>query len=83
MHDPKVYEDPEVFNPDRYLESDTGTKKGYKNDIVQRDNLTFGGGRVGGLRLSLVPNQLVADPSYAQRMCAGMHVAKYSLVSLP
>ncbi|KAI0088621.1 cytochrome P450 [Irpex rosettiformis] len=58
LHDPEVYDDPEVFNPDRYMESDVGTKKDHENDIGQRNDLTFGGGR---------------------RICAGMHVAKYSL----
>ncbi|KAI0793050.1 cytochrome P450 [Irpex lacteus] len=58
LHDPEVYEDPEMFKPDRYMESDVGTKKEHENDIGQRNDLTFGGGR---------------------RVCAGMHVANYSV----
>ena len=46
LHDPEVHEDPEIFNPDRYMESDAAIDKGHPNDIGQRDDLTFGGGRV-------------------------------------
>ncbi|KAI0088620.1 cytochrome P450 [Irpex rosettiformis] len=57
FHDPEVYNNPEIFNPDRYMESEIGTKKSHENDIGQRNDLSFGGGR---------------------RVCAGIHVAKYS-----
>lgn len=46
LHDPEIYEDPEIFSPDRYILSDVGTKKQYEDDIGQRNDLTFGGGRV-------------------------------------
>jgi hypothetical protein len=46
LHDPEIYDDPEAFNPDRYILSDVGTKKEYENDIGQRNDLSFGGGRV-------------------------------------
>ncbi|KAI0793048.1 cytochrome P450 [Irpex lacteus] len=58
FHDPAVYEDPEKFNPDRYMSSEVGTKPEHEYDLGQRNDLSFGGGR---------------------RVCAGMHVAKYSV----
>ncbi|KAK7461912.1 hypothetical protein VKT23_008343 [Stygiomarasmius scandens] len=43
-HDPDVYDDPEVFNPDRYLGNQFGTKAGV--DVRDfRNNIAFGGGR--------------------------------------
>lgn len=55
LHDPEVYEDPEMFKPDRYMESDVGTKKEHENDIGQRNDLTFGGGRVRSPLYTPVP----------------------------
>ena len=46
FHDPDVYEDPEIFNPDRYMASEVGTKQQHENDPGQRNDLSFGGGRV-------------------------------------
>ncbi|THV01080.1 cytochrome P450 [Dendrothele bispora CBS 962.96] len=43
-HDPDVYEDPETFNPGRYLQNEFGTKPGV--DVSDfRNNIVFGNGR--------------------------------------
>jgi cytochrome P450 len=45
FHDPQAYEDPETFNPDRYLLSEFGTKQSADN-TGRRHDLHYGGGRV-------------------------------------
>ncbi|KAF8990695.1 cytochrome P450 [Hymenopellis radicata] len=53
FHDPDAYEDPEKFNPDRYLLSEFGTKSGADN-TGRRADLQFGAGRriCGGMNLA-------------------------------
>ncbi|KAK0469876.1 cytochrome P450 [Desarmillaria tabescens] len=44
FHNPDVYDEPEVFNPDRYLLTEHGTKPGV-DDSHFRSTLVFGSGR--------------------------------------
>lgn len=50
FHNPELYDDPELFRPERYLESKHGTKPGADTKFF-RDNFAFGAGRVS-FRLS-------------------------------
>ncbi|KAJ7926933.1 cytochrome P450 [Mycena leptocephala] len=51
-HDPEFFENAEAFNPDRFLESEHGTRPG--KDVDFRESLVFGGGR------RICPGQWVA-----------------------
>ena len=44
-HNEEFFDEPEVFNPDRYLQSKFGTKPGV-GATAFRDDFHFGGGRV-------------------------------------
>ncbi|KAL0565801.1 hypothetical protein V5O48_016223 [Marasmius crinis-equi] len=43
-HDPDIYDDPETFNPERYLKTENGTRSGVDGSDL-RPNLQFGCGR--------------------------------------
>ncbi|THV01069.1 cytochrome P450 [Dendrothele bispora CBS 962.96] len=57
-HDPDVYEDPEIFNPGRYLQNEFGTKPGVDVSYF-RNNIIFGSGR------RMCPGMHVANTSLA------------------
>jgi len=47
FHDDQVYENPSVFNPDRFMESEFGTRPEARGDDKdRRNNMAFGSGRV-------------------------------------
>jgi hypothetical protein len=49
LHDPEIFDDPESFIPERYLESEFGAKEGLNDDCL-RSTITFGYGRVRSTR---------------------------------
>ncbi|KAF9024672.1 cytochrome P450 [Hymenopellis radicata] len=57
-HDPKAFDEPETFKPERYLRSPYGTKDGF--DYADfRNNFQFGGGR------RICPGQVLGNNSIA------------------
>ena len=47
FHDESVYENPSIFNPDRFLESKYGTSEAATDeDSIRRHTYPFGSGRV-------------------------------------
>ncbi|KAF7366446.1 Cytochrome P450 [Mycena sanguinolenta] len=43
FHDPDIFEEPELFNPERFMQSEHGTRPGMDTDF--RNNFSFGAGR--------------------------------------
>jgi hypothetical protein len=73
-HDPNVFENPEEFNPDRFIASEYGTRPGMDTDF--RDNFLFGGGRVRWILFSVQPIRWT--DSLAVPDCRGSAQAKSS-----
>lgn len=63
------------------MTSEIGTKKEHENDVGQRNDLAFGGGRVSRSHWPSASTQFLTI-TVPQRVCAGIHVAKYSAVSI-
>ena len=79
FHDPDVYDNPEDFWPDRFIQSKYGTKKGKEDDLGRRNTYHFGSGRVSAC--TYPSSEFVDNVENQQRMCAGMNLAGYSSVS--
>jgi len=62
FHDSKVYDEPEIFNPDRFLESEFGTKvEARDSDKDRRNNLAFGSARRICPGIHLAMNSLILN----------------------
>lgn len=63
LHDTDAYESPELFNPDRFIESEFGTKPGV--DPTGRNNTThFGRGRRACVGQNLATNSIIINAMY-------------------
>jgi cytochrome P450 len=60
FHDPNIFEDPETFNPDRYLNNEHGTKAGVDNSNF-RASMPFGSGRRLCPGIHLANNSLILN----------------------
>ncbi|KAF7349235.1 Cytochrome P450 [Mycena sanguinolenta] len=60
FHDPDIFDEPEVFNPNRFIQSEHGTRQGMDTDF--RDSFSFGAGRriCPGLHVARATMQLTA-----------------------
>ncbi|KAF9021328.1 cytochrome P450, partial [Hymenopellis radicata] len=72
MNDPKVFENPHTFNPERFMQSEFGTRPGKDQNF--RDNFAFGGGRV--CILAMVSLRVVL--MLLQRICPGQWLANHT-----
>ena len=77
MHDPKIYEDPDVFRPERFI------RDGNLDFSTSPDHakFVFGfGRRYGACGLNSIPSaNLTVAPSHVDRICPGRYFAENGL----